>query len=232
MAWVYTPGSILGQSGTAVSIAGNIDDIIDNPRPGRDGYVSIGAYEQQYVTTNAGAATYGKFILDAGAVYMNFVSQDDPGILLGATREGNVFTIEQEIKDMVIDGAKGLVKGGRRFVKVNAKLTCHFIEHTIDLWQMALPGSETTSIPGHVALSRNLAITDADYVDNIVIIAQMSGTGQVMICGVKNALADGNFEMGTEDSNERGLTVIFTAHFDKLKLNQEPWILMYPEGLI
>ena len=174
---------------------------------------------------------FGKYILDAGVVYMNFVSQDEPGTLLGATRGGNVFTIEQDIKDIIIDGVKGPVKGGRRFIKVNAKLTCNFIEHTLNLLQMALPGSETTSTPDHIKLSRNLTITDDDYVDNIVIIAQMAGTDQTVICGVKNALADGNFEMGTEDSNERGLQITFTAHFDKLTLDEEPWVLMYPEEL-
>lgn len=223
----YTGGSPkLGRTGSTPTLA-NID-IEGLGRPGSDMTYSIGAHELEYIRIGY----IRSFILDAGAVYKNFVSQDNPGTLLGATREGNVFTIEQETKDMVIDGAKGPVKGSRRFTRVNAKLTCNFIEHTLELYQIGIPGSETTTIPGHIKLSRNLTISDSDYIDNIVIVTQVSTTGQTIICGVKNALADGNFEMGTEDSNERGLTIQFTAHFDKLTLDEEPWILMYPGDLL
>lgn len=232
MAWVYTPGSILGQTGTVPGIADNTADIAGEPRPGPDGYYSIGAHEQLYETGNPGAAIYGKFIIDSGAVYMNFQSLDNPGTLLGATREGNVFTIEQELRDVPVDGAKGFVKNGRRYIRSNIKLTCHFIEHSLQLWQLAIPGSETTALPEHIKLYRNLSISDEDYVDNIVIIAQISGSDIPVICGVKNALADSNFEMGSEESNERGLTIEFTAHYDRNNLDNEPFILMYPQELI
>lgn len=232
MAWQYIPGSPnLGQTGEVPVFADNTD-IAGEARPGADGYYSIGPHEQQYITENLGAAIYSRIILDAGAIYMNFISQDNPGILLGATREGNIFTIEQEIKEIVIDGTKGFVKGSRRFIRSNIKLTCNFIEHTKDLWQIAIPGSETTILPDHISYSRDLVIDDNDYIDNIVIIAQISGSDVPVICGVKNALADGNFEMGSEESNERGLTIEFTAHYDRLNLDNEPFILMYPEELI
>ena len=53
MGWVYTPGSLLGQTGTAVSILDNTNDIAGNLRPGEDGFYSIGAHEQQYIQTNS-----------------------------------------------------------------------------------------------------------------------------------------------------------------------------------
>jgi len=225
----YTGGAPqLGRTGVAPTLDGTDRDIERMLRPGPDGAYSIGTHELQYRTIRA---RYRNLILDAGAVYMNFVSQDDPGILLGATRGGNVFTIEQEIKDMPVDGVKGPAKGSRRFTRVNAKLTCHFIEHTLALYQIGIPGSETTIGPDHIKLSRNLVITDEDYINNIVIVAQVSATNETVVCGVRNALADGNFEMGTEDSNERGLTLQFTGHLDKQNLDEEPWILMYPEIL-
>ena len=232
MAWIYTPGSVLGQAGSTIEISDNVLDIKGNQRPDIGGYYSIGAHDQQYITTNIGAATYGKFILDSGAVYMNFQSIDNPGICLGSTREGNIFTIEQELRDVPVDGAKGFVKAGRRYIRSNIKLTCHFIEHSLQLWQLAVTGSETTVLPDHIKLYRNLSITDEDYIDNIVIIAQMSGTNQSVICGVKNALADSNIEMGSEEGNERGLEITFTAHYDSRNLNEEPFILMYPEEMV
>jgi len=184
--------------------------------------------------------TYKRIIIDSGAVYKNFVSQASPGTLLAATRGGSTFTIEQEIKDMAVDGAKGPVKGSRRITKVNVKLVCNFISHDADLWQMALPGSEysadfaTTISPVddyHVEFRRSMEIALSDYITNVVIIGQIQGSDQAVICGLKNALADGNFEMAFTDNEESGLSVQFTGHFDPDALDEEPWILWYPEDL-
>ena len=65
------------------------------------------------VTTN----TYKKLVIDSGAVYKNYGESGEA--LLGATRGGNTFTIEQEIRNMEVDGAKGSVKGFRRITAVN-----------------------------------------------------------------------------------------------------------------
>jgi len=184
--------------------------------------------------------TYKRLIIDSGAVYKDFVSQAVPGTLLGATRGGSTFTIEQEIKDMSVDGAKGPVKGSRRITRVNVKLVCNFIEHSAELWEHAIPGSTyapdflTTIDPAdayHVEFRRTLEILLADYITNVVIIGQITGTDQAVVCGIKNALADGNFEMAFVDNEETGLVVQFTAHFDPSDLDEEPWILWYPEDL-
>lgn len=186
--------------------------------------------------------SYKRLIIDSGAVYKDFTSQAVPGTLLGATRGGSTFTIEQEIKDMAVDGAKGPVKGGRRITRVNVKLVCNFIEHSADLWQHALPGSEyesdfaTTYPPApvddtHVEFRRRLEIALSDYITNVVIIGQITGTDQAVVCGLKNGLADGNFEMAFVDNEETGLSVQFTGHFRPDCLDEEPWILWYPEDL-
>jgi len=184
--------------------------------------------------------SYKRLIIDSGAVYMNFTDQANPGTLLGATRGGSTFTIEQEIKDMLVDGAKGPVVGSRRITKVNVKLVVNFIEQTITIWNQALPGSEysdsfaTTEDPAdafHTEFRRHLEIVLADYITNVVLIGQVTGTDQAVVCGIKNALADGNFEFAFVDNEETGLTVQFTAHFDPDDLDSEPWILWYPIDL-
>ncbi len=184
--------------------------------------------------------TYKRLIIDSGAVYYDFVDQANPGTLLGATRGGSTFTIEQEIKDMAVDGAKGPVKGSRRITKINAKLVVNFIEQNIDIWNKALPGSEysddfaTTEDPAdafHTEFRRHLEIALTDYIDNIVLIGQVTGTDQAVVCGLKNALGDGGFEFAFVDNEEVGLTVQFTAHFDPEDLDSEPWILWYPIDL-
>ena len=45
---------------------------------------------------------------------------------------------------------------------------------------------------------------------------------------MKNALCDGNFEIGMSDNEESVLKVQFTAHFDPADMDDEPWRIWYP----
>lgn len=173
--------------------------------------------------------TYERFVIDSGEVRMGYVNESDRGTLLGATRGGSTFTIETEYKDMAVDGAKGPVKGGRRITKVTAKLVANFIEFSTDLLKIALPGSsEEMSGTTHDQITRALALAAANYKSNIVIIGEVSGTTQPIICGIENALADGNLEIACTDNEESVIQVQFTAHFDPSDLDTEPWFIRWP----
>lgn len=176
--------------------------------------------------------TYKNFVIDAGAVYKNYGEVGEA--LLGATRDGNTFTIEQEIREMPVDGAKGLVKGGRRITRVTARITANFVEFSSTLLQHALPGSSVANYPDditptHDQITRALQIALADYLTNIAIVGNVSGSDQPIICGIKNALADGNLEISESDGEEAGISIQFTAHFDPTDLDTEPWFIRYPK---
>ena len=179
--------------------------------------------------------TYKNFVIDSGEVRLNYVDQTDPGTLLGATRGGTTFTIETEYRDMPVDGAKGKVKGGRRITKVDAKMVCNFVEFSSDIIKMALPGSaitnHPTATPTHDEIKRSLAIALGDYHASIALIGQVSGSELPIICLLKNALADGNFEISAVDNEESVLAMTFSAHFDTDNLDLEPYLVRYPQGL-
>src|SRR4051812_949935 len=93
-----------------------------------------------------------RFVVDAGAVYINYgVTATER--LLGATQGGNVFTIDQEIKEIEIDGTKGPVKGARRVTASTAKIKANVLELTTANLMLAIAGStsvdwtDTTSAP-------------------------------------------------------------------------------------
>jgi len=183
--------------------------------------------------TGIGETTYKNFILDAGEVYKNYVDPTSLGTRLGATRGGSSFTIEQEIKDMPVDGAHGAVKGGKRIITSSPKLTINFIEIFQEILNRALPGVDIANLPDtadptHKSFSRSLILEDADYITNVVIVAEMSGSANPIICGVKNALANGNLELSFADKEEAGCTVEFAGHFERTALDAEPWILDFP----
>lgn len=179
------------------------------------------------------AETYKRFAIDQGAIYRNYGKANE--LLLGATRGGSTFTIEQDIRVMPVDGAKGDVKGSRRVVSVRPLLVANFIELSKDVLQLALPGSSvadypTTGTKTHDQLTRKIQIALSDYWDNITIVGECSGspTGYIE-CGVLNALSEGNFELAYAENDESVLTINIRGHFDPDDLDAEPWFVRFPE---
>ncbi len=184
---------------------------------------------QHGVTTN----TYKKLVLDSGAVYKNYGESGEA--LLGATRGGNTFTIEQDIREMPVDGAKGKVKGMRRIIAVNPVIVANFVEISKEVLALALPGSSTADYPDtpsktHDQITRALEIALGDYATNIAIVGEVSGNDTYpCVCLIKNVIAGENLELGMAPNDEAVQAVTFQAHFDSADLDAEPWAIRWPE---
>ena len=176
------------------------------------------------------SGTYKRFVIDSGQVRMGYVSAANPGVLLGATRDGSTFTIETEYREMPVDGAKGPVKGGRRITKVTARLVANFVEWSTDLMKIMLPGSSESYASEYDTITRSLQLSDSDYLSNVVIIGEVSDTDATgpAVLMIKNALADGNVENTFTDADEAVNKVQFTGHFTESDLDTEPWLIIWP----
>ena len=175
--------------------------------------------------------TVKRFILDAGAVYLNLGEANE--VLLGATRGGNVFLVEQDIRTMEVDGARGPVKGARRIIAVRARITANLLEIDADSLVKILPGSAKTDYPSagaktHDSIKRVRDIIDSDYLTNVAIVGKISGADEDFIGIVKEALSDENMELTTADKEEGVIAVTFTGHFDPANLSEEPWEIRFP----
>ena len=177
------------------------------------------------------AETYERLVIDAGAVYKNYVSAEDPGTLLGATRGGSVFSVETELREMPVDGAKGPVKGDKRIIKVTASLECNFIETTTEIIKRMIPGAGRTDGEPYDVISRVLAIDASDYLTNVVIIGQVSGSSSPIILKIKNVLSDGKMSISLVDNDEAVNKIRFIGHFDPDDLDVEPWIISMPQDV-
>lgn len=179
--------------------------------------------------TGVRSDTYKRIMIDSGAVYKNFVSVSSLGTLIGATRGGNVFKVETEQRLMEVDGAHGPVKGGKRNVGVVVTLEAKFIEITKELLLMTEPGSVETAVGAtHNKITRTADILAADYIGNIAIVGNVTGTSAYVVCVLKNGLGDGKLEMGFTDKDEGSIPVTFTGHFDPDALDVEPWDVYWP----
>lgn len=177
--------------------------------------------------------TVDYFLVDAGAVYLNLGEEDER--LLGATRGGNSFTVEQDVYEPEIDGSPGPLKGSRRIIESRPKLTANLLEITKENLMIALAGSTSTPTPDpsaatHDSIRRTRNIIGADYIKNIALVGTISGSDEPAIFLIYDGLQDDNFEIGSESRGEGVLTLTFTGHFDPDNMEVEPWEIRFPKN--
>lgn len=192
-------------------------------------------------TTGITATSLSNFIIDAGAVYVNFGEVDER--LLGATREGNSFVIEVDMREMEIDGVRQAIKGTKRITKVSATLTCNLLELTAENLALALTGSaltDWTAPPAvtatHDVIRRSREIGSMDYLKNIAIVGKVNNSNENFIGIIYNALAAGGLEIALEDENEAAIELVFTAHIDPDAIEddgsyEEAWEIRMPKSV-
>lgn len=189
-------------------------------------------------TTGITANSVSKFLVDAGAVYLNYGTTGER--VLGATRGGAGFDITQEIRSIEIDGSKGMTMGARRVTKVEAKIHAKLLELSTANIMLALAGSTSTAttetgsapvapaVATHDSITRTAEIAAANYVQNVALVGKIMGTNQNFVGIISNALADGGFKIETSDKGEAVLEIQFSAHFDPANMTNEPWIVRNP----
>jgi hypothetical protein len=182
--------------------------------------------------------TVDRFVIDAGAVYLNLGEAEER--LLGATRGGNEFTIDQDIKLIEIDGVKGATMGARRIVESNATLKVNLLELTTENIMLAIAGADATdytdpsiepapATASHDRIRRTRNLSDMDFVKSISVVGKISGSAENIIVTIYNALSDDSFELAFEDREEGVLEITFTAHYDPENVEEEPWSIDFPK---
>jgi hypothetical protein len=130
---------------------------------------------------------------------------------------------------MEFDGVPGPMIGGERVVGINATISAAFVEISKELLALAQPGSDIDAVGAtHNKISRDRDITAADYLGNLAIVGNVSGSSEYVICVIKNALSDGKLEISMADKDESAPKLTFKAHYDISDLNTEPWAIYYP----
>lgn len=185
-------------------------------------------------TTGITTETVNRFLINAGALYMNLGLPDER--VLGATRDGVTFIIEQDVAEMEVDGTAGPFMGGRRILEVRPRIESSILEMTPDNLKLAIVGSESADFTEegettvtHTQITRNRGIIMSDYIASIAIVGTIADSNENFIGIIYNALMDGEISLETADSGEAGIGVTFTGHFDPANMAQEPWEIRIPK---
>lgn len=174
--------------------------------------------------------TASRLLINEGVMYLNYGEVGER--LLGATRGGTEFNIDQEVHQPEIDGAKGALKGTRRITEVTATMSAELLEMTRENFMLAIAGATSTTVApvapdeGYDSVRRTRELTDADYFTNVAVVGELSNGDSVIVI-LYNALQDDTVTLAQEDRGEATLPVQFTAHFDPAEMNVEPWEIRF-----
>lgn len=180
--------------------------------------------------TGATSTSTQRYVLDSGVIVINYGEADER--LIGATQEGVTYTLEQDVRQVEIDGHRGPVQGARRVISETARITGGILEMTSENLQSIIFGSDIQSLTNHEEVRRQQDLPNAsDYLTNVALLGRVQGSANDFIGILYNALNDGGFELETEDEGELTMAVQFTAHTPPDEPDVSPWAIRFPSDV-
>lgn len=172
-------------------------------------------------------------LIGPGAIYKDFVDLDNLGVLLGATKGGNTFRINQEIHSSEVDGALGPIKGMQWVTKLIPELETNLLAITKDNLQLSLANMQLAdSNDDYVKLTQDGSLADSGY-RTIAIVGEISGSAKPVIVVVKDAMAMDPVEVpfGT-GKDDVVLKLKFVGHYQPDDQYGVPYEIYYPKSLV
>ncbi len=179
------------------------------------------------------------YLVDAGAVYKNIVYDDGSGEfngdLLGATSGGNRVTLNQEYRQVKIDGVFTTPVGSDILTKAEAKIEINVKEVTAEAIRAAINGTirnaETDEAPsGYKIIEGKSKVETADYINNLGLVGTLTGSDQPVIFVMSHAFCTSGLEFDTKDDDEAVIKMMFEsrANAGEVQDRKMPVKIYYP----
>ena len=180
------------------------------------------------VTHGITSDTPNRIEFDAGAVYLDW---GEPGEeLVGATRGGAKFSVEEDIRQAEVDGASfGPVEDLRRSISITVTLAVTLAEWSLAQLTRMLRGT-STSDGVHRLITPVKDIAASDYLVNVSLVASVMGNSDPCILQLLNVLETGPWDITTGDQDEGQLAVNFMAHYSIAAPTVPPYRIYWPVG--
>jgi hypothetical protein len=190
-------------------------------------------------TTGYTANSSKRYLMDAGAVYLNLqyddVSGEFTGELLGATSGGNEFSLVQERREIEVDGLKGRGMGNSVITSENPQLTVNLKELTARNLSYAIAGSTLdTSDANYDIITSNGKIELEDYLENVAFVGRITGSQNPVVIIVENVISMEGLTLNTQDDNEAVVPILFGGHYsqDNVELGTAPYKIYFPKEVV
>ena len=193
------------------------------------------------------AKTPDKLLLDAGAIFKNFVVGTDTyasaktaGTCLGATQGGSEFSAKPSFRRMEIDGVHTRTKGDTLIDGWEVYLKTKLVEITPDNLKLALGvgDSAASQTTGYTEVTGRDTIKDADFVTNITFVGNILGSDTPVIIQLFNAFHEGGLTITAADKNNAGVECQFYGYnapsiYDSVDSEiTPPFKIYYPDQAI
>lgn len=188
--------------------------------------------------TGVSTSTPTNILVDAGVVYVNYGEATDER-MLGATRGGATFTVNQEFRSVQVDGVPGPIDSLTRIINLEVILTARMLELSTENLLMAFPGADAIDYVAtppvtpadQKTIRRANNVRASDFLSNVAIVGTIQGKDTPIVIIVYNALMADNFALSTVDDDEAVVELNFRGHFSTTDLDNEPWEIRYPIDL-
>lgn len=162
--------------------------------------------------TGMTADTPSNLVVDAPTILVD-------GTSIGAARDGATFTLEQNIREPAIDGARGPIVGTRRVIRSVARITFNPLEWTSANWQTFIAAAQ-----GNPVKRSNYIIPASMHIGTVAMVGTRQD-GSTVTISIFNAIADGDeISAAMEDENEAAPEIQLSAHFQPTNTeSDEPW---------
>lgn len=165
--------------------------------------------------------TPDKLLLDAGAVFKNFIVGTDTyasakaaGKCLGATQGGSEFSAVPTYRRMEIDGVHTRTIGDTLIDGWDVYLKTKLVEITPDNLKLALGvgDSAASTHTGYTEVTGRDTIYTTDYVTNIAFVGNVLGSNTPIIIVIENAFHEGGLTITAADKNNAGVECQFYGY--------------------
>lgn len=182
-------------------------------------------------------STAEHLVLDAGAFCNGYdfgLSFDDnrkAGRVVSATQGGGGFSVSPTYRQIKVDGLPTYWKGGEEITDVVSTLNLKMLEHDAKRAKMAIGAAKVKAVTKgdkkYLSVVARDHVEDLDYIDNLLWIGKLRGSGEPLVIVIHNALALNGISWSFQDGQELITDVTFTAHLDPAT-NEDPFELLYP----
>ena len=154
------------------------------------------------------AQTPDKLLLDAGAIFKNFIVGTDTyasakaaGKCLGATQKGSEFSAVEQLRRMEIDGVHTRTKGDTLVDGWETYIKTTLCEITAENLKLALGTADikNSTVTGYKEIRGRDTIRDEDYVENITYVGNVLGEDSPIIIQVFNGFSESGLTITSED---------------------------------
>lgn len=144
---------------------------------------------------------------------------------IGATRGGFELSVTPEMREIEVDGSRGLTKGMRRLLSMNASTVVNFAELTADNLVKMVPGGKVITHANGLVEITGGDLTNESYIDNVAFLCTYGEREIPAVLVIENALADGGVSLTFADNDEGTPAVTFNAHYDPTDPDKQPWAI-------